>query len=187
MVAFSDLILPAALGGLAVFLASFVTRMLLKYHWTDFKPLTDEKGLMDQLASQSIRPGQYMFPHCSSVEVMQDPVWNELYSKGPKGYVVISPEGPMAFSKALRESFLFNLAVSFVAAWMLTWSLDGATAGRAWCFVAMVGFLSFGGARIWDPIWKSTPWSVCITEVLDAAFYGAAMGAPFYFLWPAAI
>lgn len=37
-----DLWLPILLGGLAVFLSSFVLRMLLKYHWNDFDPLPDE-------------------------------------------------------------------------------------------------------------------------------------------------
>ena len=47
-----------------------------------------------------------------------------------------------------------------------------------------IGFLGFGGATIWSPIWMVSSWKVCGKELIDSLVYGLAMGAVFMALWP---
>ena len=72
MLSFTSLLLPALLGGVAVFITSFVLRMVLKYHWKDFDKLPNEGAVMDALREQGAAQGQYMFPHCANMAEMEN-------------------------------------------------------------------------------------------------------------------
>lgn len=184
MVTFSSLLLPAFLGGVAVFFMSFFLRMVLKYHWSDFSRLPDEDGVMSALSEQGAGSGQYSFPFCDGSQQMKDPDWQEKSNKGPKGFLTLLPEGPLAMGKALGQSFLFNFGVALFAAWAVTHFLAAEPeASLVWCFVATIGFLAFGASSIWDPIWMGSNWRVCLLKLMDGALYGVAMGLPFYLLF----
>ncbi|MDP6928516.1 MAG: hypothetical protein QF412_02320 [Planctomycetota bacterium] len=179
----TSLFLPAILGGVAVFFMSFLLRMVASYHWKDFSRLPDEESVMDALRSQNAGGGQFSFPHCANFAQMKDAAWQEHYAKGPKGILFTLPSGPVPMGKALLQSFLFNLVISLLAAWAVTqFMAPDAAAFQVWCFVAILGFLAFGGASVWGPIWRGTGWRICLFELMDGALYGAAMGLPFYLL-----
>lgn len=160
-------------------------RMVLKHHWTDFQLIQNEEAFRSALVACDVQPGQYSFPHCDGSDKMKDPEWIESYEKGPTGFVVIAPRGPMAFGKSLTQSLLFNIFVAFVTAYLATIGLDDAAGGTdVLRFTATIGFLGFGGAAIWIPIWMNQSWKVCGKELLDSLVYGVAMGAVFMALWP---
>ncbi|MEE8468089.1 MAG: hypothetical protein V3T22_06515 [Planctomycetota bacterium] len=185
MVTLGSLWLAILLGGLAVFLASFVMRMVLKHHWTDFQLFPNEEAIRSALRACDVQAGQYAFPHCDGSDKMKDPEWIKAYEEGPTGFMFIAPRGSMAFGKSLVQSFLFNVFVAFVAAYLATIGLDAAASGSdVLRFTATVGFLGFGAATVWGPIWMSQSWKVCGKELLDALVYGLAMGAVFMALWP---
>ena len=184
-IVFADLWLPILLGSLAVFLASFVTRMVLRYHWSDYKELPDEAGVREAVRTAGVPAGQYVMPHCGGPDKMKDPVWVADYEKGPSGILVIIPPGPMAFGKSLVQWFIFNLAVSAVAAWLATEVLSvGADACTVFTLVSVIGFLAYGGSSVCGPIWKAESWAVWGKELLDAAIYAAAMAGVMVWLWP---
>jgi hypothetical protein len=184
-VALSDLWLCVLLGGVAVFLMSFVLRMVLKYHWSDYGRLPNEDAVRDAIRETGVGGGQYVFPHCSGAEAMKDPEYMASYERGPSGFLVLQEPGSFSFGKPLALSFCFNIAVSLLAAWMAVTFLDeGADATKAGLFTGLIGFLSFSASNTWGPIWKSEPWCVWGKEIFDGAVYGAAMGGIFFWLGP---
>ena len=91
----------------------------------------------------------------------------------------------LAFGKSLVQSFLFNVFVAFVTAYLATIGLDDTASGTdVLRFTATVGFMGFGAATIWGPIWMCASWKVCGKELLDSLVYGLAMGAVFMAFWP---
>ena len=54
-VALGSLWLPILLGGVAVFFTSFVMRMVLKYHWSDYDRLPDEDRLMEAMREAGVK------------------------------------------------------------------------------------------------------------------------------------
>ena len=184
-VMFVDLVPSALLGGFAVFIMSFVLRMVLQYHWTDYAEAPDEERVRDAISGAGIGAGQYVIPYCGGPEKMKDPEWQASYEKGPSGFLVIQQPGPFAFGRALSQSLLFNMAVALLAAWMVVTFLDpSASASTVGLFVGVVGFLSFSASHAWTPIWMSGSWAVFMKELFDGAVYGAAMAGCFFWLWP---
>lgn len=186
MVTLGSLWLPILLGGVAVFFASFVMRMVLKHHWSDFQKLPDEDGLMQ--AMRAVPAGsQFTFPHCKDPQMMKDPEYQAKWAEGPAGFLFLFPPGQYSFGKSLYQSFLFNVFVAFVAAYLASMALTPEASDMTVLrFTATVGFMGFGAAVIWGPIWMASSWKVCLEELIDALVYGLAMGLVFMLLWPAA-
>lgn len=185
-VSLADLWLPILLGGLAVWIASFVMRMVIKYHWTDFEPLPDEPAIRAAFQASGVQGGrQYSIPHCSDGAKMQDPEWQKLWAEGPAGMIHLFPSGPYNFGKALGLSLLFNIFGAFMAAYLATNFLKaGASSSDVLQFTGTIGFLTFGGAYLWGPIWQGHNWKVTCKDVFDALIYGLAMGGVFVAFWP---
>ena len=187
-VTLTDLWLPILLGGLAVFFASFVMRMVLKHHWTDFAPLPEEEALRAAFQSAGVEGGrQYSIPHCKSAQEMQDPEYQERWAQGPAGLIFLFPKGAYQFGGALMKSLLFNLFAVFMVAYLATNFLHaGASSMDVLQFTGTIAFLTFGGASIWGPIWMAHSWTVCAKELFDSLVYGLAVGGVFVAFWPAA-
>jgi hypothetical protein len=187
VVTLAQLWLPILLGGVAVFFASFVLRMVLPHHWNDFARVPDEDAAMEALRKAGVvGPGQYMFPHATTPKAMQDPVWVAKWQKGPTAQMFVFPSGELNMGKSLLHSFLFNLFGTFMAAYLATMALPAGTSGATVMrFFTTIGFLVYGGALIWGPIWKGSTWTMLAKELFDALVYGLATGAVFVLLWPA--
>ncbi len=187
-VTISSLWLPILLGGVAVWFASFVLRMVLKHHDNDFASLPDEDAIRQAFQSSKVEGGrQYSIPHCGDMKGMQDPEWQKRWAEGPAGMVFLFPAGPYKFGSALVMSLLFNILAAFMAAYLATQALPAGAPGMdVLQFVSVVGFLTFGGAAIWGPIWMAQSWSMCLKALIDSLVYGLAMGGVFMAFWPAA-
>jgi hypothetical protein len=187
-VTLAELWLPILLGGLAVFFASFVMRMVLKHHWTDFAPVPDEEALRAAFNSAGVEGGrQYTIPHCKSAGEMKSPEYQERWAQGPAGFVFLFPKGPNPFGSALMKSLLFNIFAAFMVAYLASNFLPaGASSMDVLQFTGTIAFLTFGGAQIWGPIWMAQSWSVCAKELFDSLVYGLAVGGVFVAFWPAA-
>ncbi len=186
MIPLTSLWLPVLLGGLAAFLASFLMRMVLKHHWSDFKQLPGEEAAMTALRAAGVDEGQYSFPFCSSPAELKSEEWNKAWATGPAGHMYIWPKGPYRMGSSLIQSLAFNFAVTAAAAWVASLTIP---AGGDWKLVAKVtgtvAFLAYGGAELWTPIWKGGSWFVCLKELLDCAVYGFCTAAVFIYFWPA--
>ena len=117
MVEILDLWLPIVLSTVVVFVLSFMMWMVFPHHRKDWKATTDEDALMQAIADQGLQGGQqYNFPHCDGPEAMKDPAWNEKYTKGPKGFLILMPDGPPDIPQSMVKSTLYNLVMTIFVA-----------------------------------------------------------------------
>ncbi|MBK9385613.1 MAG: hypothetical protein IPN34_12450 [Planctomycetes bacterium] len=185
MVTLAQLWLPILLGGVAVFFASFVLRCIVQHHKTDFQAIPDEAAAMEALRKAGVSSGQYQFPHCKDSKSMNDPAWQARWKQGPSGSLVVWPAGEMKMGRSMMQSTLFNIFGSFMAAYLATMVLaPGADRWLVLRFISTIGFLVYGGALVWGPIWKGDSWVVLAKELFDALVYGLVTGAVFVLLWP---
>ena len=187
MVSLAQLWLPILLSAVAVFLVSFVTHMLLKYHNTDFQKLPNEDAILAALGSHNIPVGEYMFPHMTGAEgnPMKDPVYIEKRKRGPAGILSVMPNGMPGLGGYLAQWFVYAVVCSLFAGYLAGAALPpGAEGSEVFRFTATVGFLAYGLALVHDSIWYARRWSTTIKNLIDALLYGATTAAVFVWLWP---
>jgi hypothetical protein len=183
--AFGSLWLPVVVSAVAVFAASFVIHMVLKYHRADYRPFPNEDAARAGLGGGSLAPGVYVTPHCPDMKQMSDPAVQAKYVKGPVALVTILPNGLPAMPKYLGLWFGFCLLVSFVAAYVARHTLmPGDMGAEAMRVTGTVAFAAHGVSRIADSIWHGQPWQNTARQVLDGGIYALVTGLTFRLLWP---
>src|SRR5712671_2292727 len=83
MVSIPSLWLPILLSAVAVFVASSLIHMVLKYHRSDYGKVPAEDEVMDALRKFNIPPGDYLVPCAGGPEAHKDPAFQEKIKKGP--------------------------------------------------------------------------------------------------------
>ena len=73
MVGLTALWLPIVLSAVAVFVASSITHMVLRYHWSDFQKMPGEDGVLEAMRKAGVQPGNYNFPHAKSMAELKSP------------------------------------------------------------------------------------------------------------------
>lgn len=188
LLSLTDLWLPILLSTVAVFFVSFLMWMVLPHHKSDWRAAGNEDALMAAVREhQGSGVRQISFPHCSDPAQMKDPAWNEKYTAGPKGFLILMPEGPVNIGASMARSTIYNLVCTVLIAYVATLALaPGAGSTEVLRLVTTVAFLTFGGALGWGAIWFGRTWSSTFKEWLDALVYGLVTGGIFAALWPAA-
>lgn len=182
---FGSLWLPVTVSAVAVFVASSIIHMVLKYHRADCKGLPNEDAARAGLGGGTLAPGIYVTPHCPDMKQMSEPAVRAKYEKGPVAMVTILPNGVPAMPKYLTLWFGFCLLVSFVAAYVARHTLaPGADGGEVMRITGSVAFAAYGVSRIMDSIWHGQPWSNTARQMLDGGIYSLATGLTFRLLWP---
>lgn len=177
--------LPILLSGIAVFMLSFVMWMLMPHHKSDWAKVPDEPALIEAL--KDAPAGMYMFPYCADPEQWKDPEWIEQRNANASGSLIVRPRGPWSMGSTMLQSFVFNVIVSLVTAYVATIAFGkGADGTDVFRLTATVAFLAYTGALAWDMIWAQKPGKAVFKNVLDGLLYGLATGALFMLLWPAA-
>ena len=179
----TELWLPVLLSGVAVFFLSFVMWMVLPHHRKDWAKVPDEEGVKSALGD--IPSGQYMFPHCGTPEQMKDPEWIQKRDAGPTGMLIVLPRGPMNMGASMLKSFVFNLIICILVAYIASITLPrGCPDGTVLRVTATAAWLGFAGAHGWYLIWWSHSASSIFKAVFDGLVYAVAVGVLFMVFWP---
>ncbi len=184
MVSVISLWLPIVLSAVAVFLASSVMHMLLRYHRADWATLPNEDAAIDVL--RSVPPGDYMMPHSSGMESMKDPAFQEKMKRGPMATLTIM-RGDMqgSFKKSLGLWFVFSLVVGLLAALVAGSEMGpGEHRHQVIHVVWLVSFMGYGLALAQMSIWYGRKWSTTVKTLVDSVIYGLLTGLVFGWLWP---
>jgi len=184
---FGSLWLPVVVSAVAVWIASAVLHMLLRYHTADHRKLPNEDAVGEVMRKGAPAPGLYFLPHCPDPSQMKDPGVIKKFTDGPVALVAVMESGPPRLGKHLVQWFVFCFLASFVSAYVarhtLEFGQDGMTVLR---ITGTVAFASYGMGNFIDSIWKAIPWSNTVRGLVDAAVYSIVTGATFMFLWPSA-
>ena len=185
MVPLSALWMPILLSAVIVFVASSVMHMVLTYHKADYGRLPGEDKVLAALRPLKIPPGDYMFPHASSMAALKDPAFLEKMNAGPVAFMTVRPNGPPTMGSNLVQWFLFSVLVSVFAAYIAGHAL-GADASylSVFRFVGATAFASYSLAQLQNSIWMSKPWATTLRHVADGLVYALLTAGTFGWLWP---
>jgi hypothetical protein len=185
MVLLTSLWLPVLLSAVVVFVASSVIHMVLPYHHTDLRKLSDEDGVREALRKFNIPPGDYGFPRPSGPREMKDPAFREKWKQGPVGFMTVFPSGLPAMGKNLAQWFLYCIVVEIFAAYIAGRALPpGAPYPQVFRFAGATAFVGYALALWQNTIWYGRAWTTTAKSTFDGLIYALLTGGIFGWLWP---
>lgn len=177
--------MPILLSAVLVFVASSLIHMCLQIHKGDYQKLPNEDAALDALRKAGVGPGQFMFPHCSSMKEATSPAMKEKFTRGPTGTLVVRGGDCMNMGKALGQWFAFCLVVSVITAYV-TGLARGPGGGDIFRISATIALLGYGFSSVCDSIWKGISWSTTAKFLFDGLVYALCTAWMFRSFWPAA-
>ena len=159
---FGTLWLPCVVSAVAVFIASALAHMVLKYHKADYKGLPNEEAFAEPMRKMGLTPGLYVHPYCSDPSQMKDPAVLARYEKGPVALISVLPNGAPRMGMHLTQWF-------------------GLMVMRITGTVAFAGYVL---GNLQDMIWKGQPVGNTVRGVIDGVLYAVVTGLVFRLLWP---
>ncbi|MFC1480766.1 hypothetical protein ACFL6E_00790 [Candidatus Neomarinimicrobiota bacterium] len=181
MVTIGSLWLAIVVSAVFVWIGSAIMHMVLPHHKTDYAGLPDE-GAVSGLAD--VPPGRYDFPHIADMKDMKDEGVIARFSAGPVGFVTIIPKGIVPMGKNLGLSFVHNLVVGFLVAYITAATLGAdATYLAVFRVAGFSAWLAYSWAFIPDAIWFGRPWSDVLKYMIDGLVYACLTAGVFGWLW----
>ena len=186
MVPLASLWLPIVLSAVAVFVASSIVHMVLKYHQSDYSPMPGEENVLAAMRAENVGPGYYFLPHCPDMKGLAEPEMKAKFDKGPVVLASVSPPGVPSMGKPLGQWFAFCLVMGIFVAYLTGLTLaPGADYMRVFRIASTVAFLGYAGSVATESIWKGQPWKNSFKHILDGLIYSLLTGGFFGWLWPA--
>ena len=175
--------LPILLSAVLVFILSAASHMAVPYRIKEWSAAPGQDVLQKTLAEA--RPGLYVFPSPDSSLERGKAEWMKKWAEGPSAFLTLVPRGPLSMGRNLGLSFLLNLFVSLLAAYVAHHALVGPHRYLAvFRLVGTIGFAAYSIGTVYESIWYWRPWKSIAMNVLDALIFGLAMGGVFGWLWP---
>ncbi len=185
MVSLAQLWLPILLAAVAVFIASSLVHMVLKWHNADYHKLSNEDEVRAAIRKGSPAPGQYIIPHCTDMKEMANPEHLKKYTDGPVAVMAVMANKAPNMGPTLGLWFVFNLVVAFFTAYLCSRTLQPSTEYlQVFRVAGTVTFIAYALGCFPAAIWMGKPWSVVTKEVADSLIYGLVTGGVFGSMWP---
>lgn len=185
MVPLTELWLPILLSAVAVFLASSITHMVLRYHRSDYQQLPNESAVMEAMRNAGVSPGNYAIPHACDPKDMNSPEIAEKFKQGPVGMLNVIPNGAPNMSKYLIQWFVYCMVAGVLVAYVTGRTLGvGIEYLSVFRVAGTVAFLTYSGAAATNSIWMGQRWSTTAKHMFDGLIYGLLTGGVFGWLWP---
>jgi hypothetical protein len=177
--------MPIVAAAVLVFIVSSIIHMVLPWHRSDYKGLSNEDEVRAAIRKGNAGPGLYMIPYCSDMKAMGSPETKKKWEEGPVGHLTLRPTGMFAMGPSLAQWFVYSLVISFFAAYVAGHVLGSGTPYLVvFRVVGTVAWLGYSGGNAASSIWMGRPWSVTIKELIDGLLYGMVTAGAFGWLWP---
>ncbi|KGI78088.1 hypothetical protein [Oleiagrimonas soli] len=185
MMSLAQLWLPIALSAVAVFFASSVLHMLLRFwHMPDYRGFANEDAVRAAIRDGDPEPGMYVVPYCR-MEDMKTPEAAQKYEQGPIGFVLLRANGMPNMLRSLVQWFLLCLVVSLFCAFIASAALPIAADGhRVFHVTALAALMAYATGSFSMGIWWGQPWRAVFKDAVDGLIYALVTGAVFMWLWP---
>jgi len=184
MVSFVQVLIPIVAAAVAVFVASSLIHMLLKWHKPEYRKLPNEDEVRAAVRAGGAGAGQYIIPYCSDPKEFQDPAMAQKLIDGPVGVVMLRQPCMPKMGPMMGGWFALNLAVAAIAGFLACSTLPEGAGMAAAKLAGGATFLAYGAGAISNAIWWGKPWSAALKELGDAFIYGVASALAFAWLWP---
>ena len=179
----AQLWLPIVVSAVMVFVISAATHMLVPARADEWGHLTRQDAIQEAL--RGVDPGLYMVPTPADKAKRMTPEAMKRWAEGPAALVTLLPAGPINMGRNLGLSFLTNLVVSALVAYVAFHTLGYAAHYRAvFRVVGTIGFLAYATGSLYEGIWYWKPWRSLAMTATDALLFGLAMAGTFGWLWP---
>lgn len=180
----AEIWLPVVVAAVAVFIASSLVHMVLKWHNSDYRPLANEDEVRAAIRAGNAGPGLYVLPHCADMKQMREEPMLSKFRDGPVALLTVRPAGMPSMGKPLALWFGFNLLVACTGA-CLAWTFVGPGGDNhaAAHLAAISAFLAYFGGSLQAGIWMGKPWSAVGKDLLDALIYAFVTALAFGWLW----
>ena len=173
--------MPILASSVIVFVMSALVWTVLPWHKKDFQKTRDEEAVRAALSGSST--GQYMLPYCKDPAELKNPGVAQKYIDGPQAFITILPNGMPAMGSKLALSFVQNLVVGSICAYMVSRTLASDADYLATFRIAgTTAFIAYGMAYLQESIWFGRPWSATAKNLVDALLYGMLTGGAFGWL-----
>jgi hypothetical protein len=173
--------MPILVAAVLAWIVSALVWMVFGWHKHDYAKTRDEDAARAALRSMS--PGFYSIPHVANQKDMAKPEMQKKMQEGPVALIAIMPSGPPKMGGMLILSFLFNVVVSILCAYMVSRTLTpDATYLQEFRVAGTTAFAAYGFAYIQDSIWFGRPYAVTARNLLDALLYALVTGGAFGWL-----
>lgn len=177
--------LPILVSAVAVFVASSIIHMAIKWHMPEYKGFANEDAVRAAVRASNPVPGQYAIPYCADHKLMRTPEFQKKFADGPVGFLTLRPNGFPSMGPTLGAWFVMNLVVSALAACAAAAALGPGASTPAVCTITgLATLLAYGGGPTQLFIWMGKPARAFATELLDAIIYAALVAAVFAMMWP---
>ncbi len=185
MVPLTQLWLPILLSAVAVFIASSLIHMVLKWHNSDYQKLPNEDEVRAAIRKGNPAPGQYVIPHCTDMKDMANPEFTRKYAEGPVGVMALMPNRTPSMGPMLGVWFVFNVVVAFFVAYLCSRTLQPAPEYLTVFRVAGTAtFMAYALGDVPSAIWMGKPWPVVLKNSADSLIYALVSGGVFGSMWP---
>ncbi len=171
MIEWSQLFLPALLAAVAVFIASTLIHVALKYHNSDIHKFPNEDEVRAAIRKSSPAPGVYMLPYCSEGG-KNDPAAVQKFTEGPVGLVMLRASGPIQMGGFLGRWFVYCFVIALVSGYVAHFALPPQRSYlEVFRLVGTVAWLAYAWAGPSDSIWMGKPWSSTWKHMFDGLVY----------------
>lgn len=185
MISLTQLVLPAILAGVLVFVVSSIVHMLTPWHAGDFQKLPNEDAVLAALRPFNLIPGEYVAPRPAGMKDMGTPEFQEKRRRGPNLMMNVLPNVDSSMGRSLTLWFLYAVAISLFAGYITSRAVGiGADFSVVFRFVAAIAFAAYAIGQWQESIWYSRSWSNTIKSTIDGILYGFVTAAVFAWLWP---
>lgn len=187
MVPLTSLLIPIVVSAAIVFFASFILHMVLGYHKSDLRKLSDqqEDEIIATIGRMHLQPADYAVPHPGSPEHMKDPAFVAKMTEGPLVILNVSPGAPPSMGTNLAMWFVFVLVVTLFSAYItsraVTPGTDYLTVFR---FAGTSAFMGYALGQIPESIWYKRSWVRTSKSIVDSLIYALLTAGVFGWLWP---
>jgi hypothetical protein len=148
----SQLWLPIVVSSVFVFLASFLTHMVIPLHKGEWEELPNEENVLGTLAGT--KPGNYMFPWGTMAD-MKNPEFVAKQKSVPNGTIIIWPE-PVNMGRNLGLTFVAYLFIGLFVAYVTFHAFKGQQTPpylEVFRIAGTSAFMAHGMALIPQAIW----------------------------------
>lgn len=185
MIPFTDLLLPALVSAVLVFIASSLVHMVIQWHKSEYRKLSNEDEVRAALNKGGASAGQYITPHCKDSKSMNDPELKRRMEEGPIATIWLRQPGPMKLGPFLGKWFVYSFVISLVAGYVASITC-GPAADYMTVFriVGVAAWLGYAGMAPTYGIWKGQPWVSIFKETLDGLVYALLTAGAFGWMWP---
>ena len=173
--------MPILASSVIVFIMSALVWTVLPWHKKDYKQTGDEESVRSALSGNA--PGLYVLPYCKSASELKDPDVAQKFVDGPQGFITILPNGMPQMGSKLALSFVQNVLVGVICAYMVSRTLAPEAEYLAVFRIAgTTAFVAYGMGYLQESTWFGRPWSATFKNLFDALLYGVLTGGAFGWL-----